>query len=868
MTVIAKSDQTSGFAVASTALWQRALAQVAAHAQAHGAHLARTVVLVPYAQLMPWAQRHWALQFPQGFAPRFETTRNWARQLQVFEPSADDFAGDVARDTLTARALLDRVGQGAQREMLATPLQEAAAQLAPAVAAVPPAQRAAWGDEARKLLATADEGSSLHYEALVARLALEWVLASRHATDVLFEPGVRAAVDVLVVLEGFQSDALPQALLAHWGEQGACVALPALVDEAPAPPKRALHAATDAEDEAHRAAACVLAHVRDGRVPVALAATDRALIRRVLAHLDSSGVLVRDESGWILSTTRAASRVMAALQAAAWNASSNAVLDWIKHTPALMPGEVNRLEQWLRKGVVQHWSAATARDLSAQPHLARTVATVEVWRDTLRTARPLAQWLPALRAVLEQAGQWQGLLADPAGMRVLAALRLQDGQQAELDGWGDSAGRRMALAEFTRWAKDVLEAGRYVAAQAADAPVVVVPLPQLLARPFAAAVLPGCDEKRLQAAPEPSGDWSQAQREAWGLPTRQSLEAAQRAAWAHALRTPVVDVLWRTGDEGGEPLLASALVLALQLDGAATPGTDDRAARAVAATPTLRPQPVGQALPVAHLSSTAYSDLRHCPYRFFAQRQLGLREADELDAEVDKRDFGNWLHAVLQHFHEALLAEPTDHPDERRTRMDAAAEAVTREQRLQDGDFLPFAAGWAQLRDGYLQWLAGHEQQGATFRQAEVKARQPLGDLELVGTLDRIDGISSTGEPTVLVIDYKTESDSVTRQRIKSGAEDTQLAFYAALLSHDTLRAAYVNVGERGETQLHEQDEVVHLRDVLIEGIQHDMARIAAGAPLPALGEGSVCEFCAVRGLCRKDYWADAEQALPVQETP
>ncbi len=106
----------------------------------------------------------------------------------------------------------------------------------------------------------------------------------------------------------------------------------------------------------------------------------------------------------------------------------------------------------------------------------------------------------------------------------------------------------------------------------------------------------------------------------------------------------------------------------------------------------------------------------------------------------------------------------------------------------------------------------------------------------------------------MLVIDYKTESDSVTRQRIQSGAEDTQLPFYAALLHHDTLRAAYVNVGERGETQLHEQDEVVHLRDVLIEGIQHDMARIAAGAPLPALGEGSVCEFCAVRGLCRKDY--------------
>ncbi|WP_298211298.1 PD-(D/E)XK nuclease family protein [Acidovorax sp.] len=856
MTVIAKSDQGADYAAPCAALWQRALAQVAGHVQAQGGHLARTVVLVPYAQLMPWAQRHWAQQFPQGFAPRFETTRSWAHQLQGFEPSADDFAGDVARDILTARALLDRVGQGAHRDMLATPLQEAAAQLAPAVAAVPPAQRAAWGDEARKLLATADEGSSRHYEALVARLALEWVLASRHATDVLFEPGVRAAVDALVVLEGFQSDALPQALLAHWGEQGACVALPALASGVFEPPRIALQAATDAEDEAHRAAACVLAHIRQGRVPVALAATDRALIRRVLAHLDGSGVLVRDEGGWILSTTRAAARTMAALQAGEWNASADAVLDWIKHTPSLASEDVSRLEQWLRKGAVQHWGAAATRDLSAEPHLARTVATVEAWRDTLRAARPLAQWLPALRAVLEQAGQWQGLSADPAGMRVLAALRLQDGQQAELEGWGDdNAGRRMTLAEFTRWVKDVLEAGRYVAAQAADAPVVVLPMPQLLARPFAAAVLPGCDEKRLQAAPEPTGDWSQTQREAWGLPTRQSLEAAQRAAWAHALRTPVVDVLWRTGDEGGEPLLASALVLALQLDGAATLGADDRAARTVAATPTLRPLPVGQALPVAHLSSTAYSDLRHCPYRFFAQRQLGLREADELGAEVDKRDFGTWLHAVLQRFHETLLADPTDDLPQRRARMDAAAEVVTREQHLQDGDFLPFAAGWEQLRDGYQHWLGVHEQQGATFRQAEVKARQPLGGLELIGTIDRIDGVSSTGEPTVLVIDYKTESDSVTRQRIKAGTEDPQLAFYAALLSHDTLRAAYVNVGERGETQMHEQDEVVLLRDVLVEGIQHDMARIADGAPLPALGEGSVCDYCAVRGLCRKDFW-------------
>jgi ATP-dependent helicase/nuclease subunit B len=54
---------------------------------------------------------------------------------------------------------------------------------------------------------------------------------------------------------------------------------------------------------------------------------------------------------------------------------------------------------------------------------------------------------------------------------------------------------------------------------------------------------------------------------------------------------------------------------------------------------------------------------------------------------------------------------------------------------------------------------------------------------------------------------------------------------------------------------MHEQDDVVHLRDLLVEGIQADFDRIAAGAALPALGEGAVCEYCAARGLCRKDFW-------------
>jgi ATP-dependent helicase/nuclease subunit B len=276
-----------------------------------------------------------------------------------------------------------------------------------------------------------------------------------------------------------------------------------------------------------------------------------------------------------------------------------------------------------------------------------------------------------------------------------------------------------------------------------------------------------------------------------------------------------------------------------------------------------RPQPLGAQLPLAQLSATAYTDLRQCPYRFYAQRLLGLQDQDELEAEVDKRDFGTWLHAVLQRFHQALLASPTQDASTRAQMMDSAAEAAREQLGLSGSDFLPYASGWPQLRAGYLQWLDKHEAAGAQFAQAEVQASQGLalahGSLELVGTLDRIDEATGEGgRSSPLVIDYKTESDSKTKARIADGAEDVQLAFYAALQAdpNQPLRAAYVNVGERGETKTHEAQGVAALRDALLAGIRQDFDRIAQGAPLPALGEGSVCDWCAVRGLCRKDFWA------------
>jgi ATP-dependent helicase/nuclease subunit B len=316
------------------------------------------------------------------------------------------------------------------------------------------------------------------------------------------------------------------------------------------------------------------------------------------------------------------------------------------------------------------------------------------------------------------------------------------------------------------------------------------------------------------------------------------------------LQFEYADVLWRCS-EGGERIMPSGFVQALQLARGPDQAADARIHRPLLAHIVPMPAASGQALPLMRLSASAYEDLRRCPYRFFAMRQLKLQPVDELEGELSKRDFGNWLHALLSHFHVALLAAPTPDLPGRQRLIDAAAARATRELGLADSEFLPFAAAWPKVREGYLAWLSEHEAAGGTFSEAEQWKEMPLGSLTLIGKVDRIDRLP---DGRALVMDYKSESRDVTADRIKKPQEDTQLPFYAALLSDDELCASYVNLGEKEPTRSYPQPDIVNLRDQLIESIQADMRRISEGAPMPAMGEGKACEYCEARGLCRRDF--------------
>ena len=839
MTAIAENDGATATSGVLNA-WQGLLARIDAELRQLAAHPARSVVLLPYAQLMPLAARLWAAQFPDAFAPRFETTRNWATRAGWFTPGPHDLSFDHGRDLLTAAALLEGAGLAAQRALLAGPLVEQATQLGQIAASLPPALRPDWAEQARGALPPVGDGP-LALEAAVGRIAIAWAGGSDYATDVLFAPRVADALDALLIVPGLLPDPLTETLAEHYFEKA--VLLQPESDAALG--HIALHTCADAEDEAERAAACVLRQIEVGRVPVALIAGDRLLTRRINALLIERGAQLRDETGWKLSTTHAAAQLMAALHACAPRASTDEVLDWLKLAPAFDARQQRALERRLRRDAVRGWPQAAL--LTGDQPLTQHIESL---RAPMMAARPLVDWLPALRTLLQGCGLWPLLAADVAGNAVIDALGLSDEALADWRDW-PAAQRRMGLAEFTRWVGEALEAASFRPPHPAAAQVVVLPLTQLLGRPFAALVLPGADEQRLPAAPEPPGPWSAAQRQALHLPTREDLRDAQAAAWALALRVPQVDVLWRNTDDSGEPLLPSPLVQSLQLQELAALGAEGREARFIQIRPTERPQPRGDALPTQPLSASGYEMLRACPYRFFALRQLGLAEEGELDVDIDKRDWGNWLHDTLRGFHEALRVAPDA---DRLTLIDAAAEAATEAlgPGLEPGEFMPFAVAWPTLRDAYLQWLAKHEAGGAQFKLAEESIDTQRGPLRLKGQIDRIDEVT---DGATLLIDYKTEPLARTRDRIKAGNEDTQLPFYALLSGADAPRAAYLNLAEREVPSLHELPELPMLAAQLYEGMAYDLARIAAGEPLPALGEGSVCGWCDARGLCRKDFW-------------
>lgn len=825
------------------AFWQRLATACAEWLHERGAAARDAVLLLPFAQQIVPARRAFAAR--GGWAPLITTSHSLASALGPSRlPTPGQISGDAAIDAFTADSLLagQTWAQALQRRdekaytAARARLVETAHALARGAAQRPPPDRAVYFDAARQRLQQ-QAGGPGDLERALGLVALAWVESDDRApaTDALF----RQRPSAWLVLEVGGPDALARALIA--------ADVPALLLQADvdldAVPRTGtdlgLALCDDFESLAQQSATAVLQHLNAGRVPVALLALDRVIVRRVRTLLVRQGVPVHDETGWTLATTPAAAALMALLRAML---AQGGLDDWLA---------------WLKSPLGAGVDAAALRELEA-------LCRRKGWRDV----RPLdglglPVWREAREATAPLAGgprKLGGWLADLGRvLRRLAPLSGVDGGELLLDAlwisrnpWEGSAHEQVIGAtllrpdEFLAWVDATLEAAQFSPVEDAQAAVVITPLARALLRPFGAVVLPGADAATFAPAAPRNGVLSDADAQALGLPHLAAQREAQAWAFAQLLRMPAVTLL-RATMAGTEPLPASPLLERLEAAWRQPlpAWEDERVAVAVDPHPAVRRSAPAGRLP-AQLSASSIEALRNCPYQFFSRSLLGLREPDELDVELDKRDYGTWLHDVLKRFHE------TRHGDDLADlRAAADAEAAT----LDPSDFLPFRAAFERVLPRYVSWLAEAEARGQRFEAGEVERRcqpfdGPLAALTLQGRIDRID----TTPAGPLLLDYKTGRAKDLKDKLKAPLEDTQLAIYALLMDADpALQAAYLAMDEPDALVTVPHPDVSSTAQALRDGLQADLAAVLGGAPLPALGEGRVCDYCEARGLCRKD---------------
>lgn len=860
-------------------VWDRFVSRVTEWASARGVMLRDAIVLVPSAAALTPARAGFARR--GGWQPRIETTRTLAASLgPALVPQAPQLSFDAATDRLSATQILrgHAIGRSLawsdprRLEHVVTAVVETAHALARAAQCHAPARRDVyWADARSRLTPTTGPGAQQRW---LARIALEWAaLAPEPATDRLFS--VQPAAWVSFQAGGV--DPLVDALFDAATDATRCLVVDADADADVWPSDRVVPTfacCNDFEHEAQAAAAQVLWHLDRDESPVALVSLDRQLVRRVRALLERQHVPIADETGWTLSTTRAAASVMALLRSASAHARTDSLFDWLKGVPAWpdLPQAGERLvelERICRRRAIGRVEQLIALDLG--PGLSDLVDRIQRALAGLRVPRmSTGEWLAALRHALRACGGWNVLVNDEAGQAVLRALHLEIDEDRVPAGSGPDASVVLGLEGFVAWVDAALAAAYYTpAAPAAESVrVVITPLGRVMCRPFAAVVCPGADDRHLGAPPSAQTLLSDADQVALGLGGRAAQLRRDGLAFAHALALPRVTLLRRQIDASGEPLAESALLQRLVLDlaqqgRAPSAWTDLRTVRRMPVHPLARPLPSApNALPT-HVSASAVEALRDCPYRFFARHVLGLREDDELDTELEKRDYGVWLHHVLLDFHRRRDASAGPGADLH------LLEHVAQQQQMAlgigDDEFLPFAASFARMAPAYLAWLHARDLEGIRWLDGEREIRlqpAPLGGVELHGVIDRIDRIAPGG--ALELIDYKTSAIQRLKDKVKQPLEDTQLAFYAALLApevQEPLRACYLPLDQADGIKPVVHEQVLHSAEVLVRELAGEFGRLRAGAPMPALGEGEVCETCEARGLCRRDHWPDGAGA-------
>lgn len=631
-----------------------------------------------------------------------------------------------------------------------------------------------------------------------------------------------------------------------------------------------LFAAHSLEEEARAAELQVRRWLVAGKTNIAIVAQDRLVARRVRALLERAGVLVQDETGWKLSTLSVSTVLMRWLDVLQSDFYYQDLLDLLK-SPFIFADQpagerkraVYQFEQLVRRhGVASHLAAyldmvtqaENPGGFSVQTALARVKQGAEALGKSTNT---LGGWLGALHASLDILGVAEGLKRDAAGEQLLQSLQ----------GWREELAQdatRFSRAEWRHWLALQLDCGTF-SDTSIESPVRLTSLAAMRWRSFDAVLILGAGADHL---PSDAGSlwFNDAVRAALGLSTRAARTAQQRDdLMALLAMNDTVLATWRKSQGGEENLLSPYFELLRALNREAyADDLEETQLRAMLDAAAVRPEefalPERAAMPAPviaparvpmRVSVSAYNSLVECPYKFYARHVLRLNELDEVQEEIQKRDYGEWVHGILCRFH-GQFPELSRHPHEE---LEEALRAMSREGFAPaiERDFYARAwlMRWEEIIPEYIKEQLQSEAAGWRYENGEAKFELQLaGDLVLHGRTDRVDARDGARR----VLDYKLKAVPQLQKSLAEAGEDVQLPVYA--YAHGADEAAFLSMERSKVKPVAPPQDVPELASGCIERLVAVIGQVRQGAPLPAHGADEVCEHCEMHGLCRKAEWA------------
>ncbi|TDR29091.1 PD-(D/E)XK nuclease family protein [Hydromonas duriensis] len=660
------------------------------------------------------------------------------------------------------------------------------------------------------------------------------------------------------------------------------------------------------EDEAQAVTQQVLAWRAQGLQKIALVALDRQVSRRVWALLARCGVSIRDDTGWLLATARAASSWRAGLTL--WQGEVLAVelLDWLSHPMVL--GMLPASHKSLLIRHVQHLAMAQpvlARDWQAWLNLASSQSvradlqiqaenlqmdlrqsTIDVFGKALniqaswRRTFSLSQWAVNITKWSYDFGLYQGWTIDPAGqvwLQLLEKWRCAT-VKAPLD-----------LSTFLRIADSEVEASTFRPHDVSD-DVLLLPLGSTRMRHFDAVWLMGADANNLPGVSNNVGLLNMAVRLQLGLPTH--LEQQEQA------KNDLIDVFATTphvvasfcGTQDSAPNAISAWLAQWLRAGQMTLSSANLTVEHVKADLHPRSQVSIEAHVPVEVSASDLECLAACPYQFYVQQVLKTRRQRLPSDDILPSDKGNLWHKIIAAFHQQRDVNNSTYDVE-------LLQNIVR--RYLEPLCAHNARYWAVLElfldyaNPYVAWWHAREAEGWQVKSSEAwielaqevhanGERKPLlwkGKIDQIDQRETLEPLTAQVKRDTAVIDYKTGSLSNYTRQIRDN-NDVQLAFYLNLFSAEeraTLsQAGYVGVStepvQTCKSKAHGGDNdypqawlnpeqnapdnqaIQTAAQQLHQQVDDAFMRMYAGEALQAMGELTTCQRCHARGVCRKGY--------------